>query len=77
MGDGSLLIGGHSDGCIPSCFVYPIQMSLKLLILISLTLDGHLGCGHAYLSWSDCLHPVGKDEWSGSSRSSEGCPISP
>ena len=43
VGNNCLLIGCHPNGCIPSCLVYPIQVSFKLLILIPLTLDDHLG----------------------------------
>ena len=74
VGNNSLLIGCHLDGCIPSCLVYPIQVSFKLLILVSLALDDRLGYRHAYLNWDNGLHPISESKGSGSRQVSFGKP---
>lgn len=77
VGNNFLLIGCHSDSCIPSCFVRPIQTSFKFLNFISLALDGHSGCGHAYLHQDNCIHPIGESKESSFSSSSGCCSIGP
>ena len=62
MGNDSLLVGCHSDGCISSYLVHPVQLSFKFLFFISLALNDRPGCGHAYLSWDNCIHPIYKSK---------------
>ena len=76
MVNSSLLIGCHLDGCVPPHFVYPIQVSLKLLIFIHLALNGCFGYEHVYLSWNDGFHPISKGEGNGPYRPSGGSPVS-
>ena len=60
------MIGGHLNRRVPFYLVYLIQLSLKFFVVISLILHDHFGGRHAYLSWYNNFHSMGKGKKDGS-----------
>ena len=71
------MVGSHPDSRVSSYFIYPIQMSYKFLIVVSLTLYDRFDGRRAYFDWDNDLRSISKGERKSSYWSSRCCSVSP